>query len=224
MFRIKFALETCILLLTWYTKAMKPNISQMLNEFKRQNNLTNDYIADYCGVTRSTVSRWCSGKIRKISQETLEKLSDMLHVNFDEMSAVSKFAYTRPVLGVVKAGYGLLADENIEDYVKVSEEDYDRGDYFLRVTGDSMKGAHIHEGDLLYIRQCVDLPSGSIGIFLIGGEEVTVKRLIKKKDYWILQAANDEVEPRVYTLKEIEELPVQIIGQAIYSRTELQRR
>lgn len=204
-----------------YTIDMKPNIPQILTEFKNQNNVTNDYIADYCGVTRSTVSRWCSGKIRKITPEALEKLSEMLHIDFDEMTSVARYAYTRPILGEVKAGYGLLADENIVDYVKISEEDYNRGDYFLRVRGDSMKGAHIHEGDLLYIRKCVDLPSGAIGVFLIGEEEVTVKKLIKKNNYWILQPANDEVEPRVYSMQEVMDIPVRIVGQALYSRTEL---
>ncbi|UNT95205.1 LexA family protein [Allobaculum mucilyticum] len=196
------------------------NIPQLLNEFKRQNNLTNDYIADYCGVTRSTVSRWCNGKIRRIAPEALEKIGEMLNVSFDDLTSISKFAFTRPILGEVKAGYGLYADENIEGYAKVSEDDYNRGDFFLRVVGDSMKGAHIHDGDLLYVRQCVDLPSGTIGIFLIGGEEVTVKKLIKKEDYWILQAANDEIEPRVFTLREVQELPVQVLGRAIYCRTE----
>ena len=84
-----------------------------------------------------------------------------------------------------------------------------------------MKDAHIHDGDLLYVKQCTDLPSGSIAVLLIGGEEVTVKKLIKKDRYWILQAANAAVEPRVYTLQEVEETPVQIIGRAVYSRTEL---
>nr|WP_268259497.1 S24 family peptidase [Allobaculum mucilyticum] len=182
--------------------------------------MTNDYIADYCGVTRSTVSRWCNGKIRRIAPEALEKIGEMLNVSFDDLTSISKFAFTRPILGEVKAGYGLYADENIEGYAKVSEDDYNRGDFFLRVVGDSMKGAHIHDGDLLYVRQCVDLPSGTIGIFLIGGEEVTVKKLIKKEDYWILQAANDEIEPRVFTLREVQELPVQVLGRAIYCRTE----
>lgn len=205
----------------WYTESMRVNIPQVLNEFKRQNNLTNDYIADYCGVTRSTVSRWCNGKIRRIAPEALEKISEMLGISLDDLTSISRFSYTRPILGEVKAGYGLLADENIEGYAKVSEEDYYRGDFFLRVVGDSMKGAHIHSGDLLYIKQCIDIPSGAIGVFLIGREEVTVKKLIKKDGYWILQAANDAVDPRIYSLKEVDELPVQIIGKAIYSRTEL---
>lgn len=204
-----------------YNLTMRINIPEALNQFKHDNNLTNDYIANYCGVTCSTVSRWCNGKIRKIAPETLAKLAEMLNIDLEDMNRIRGLQLKRPILGTVKAGYGLLADENIDGYVEVSESDYSKGDYFLRVTGDSMKDAHIHDGDLLYVKQCTDLPSGSIAVLLIGGEEVTVKKLIKKDRYWILQAANAAVEPRVYTLQEVEETPVQIIGRAIYSRTEL---
>lgn len=206
---------------TCYNQDMKINIPEALNQFKRDNNLTNDYIADYCGVTRSTVSRWCTGKIRKIAPETMEKLADMLNIDLDEFNKVRGLQLKKPILGTVKAGYGLLADENIDGYVEVTETDYGRGDFFLRVVGDSMKDAHIHEGDLLYVKQCADLPSGSIGVFLIGGDEVTVKKLIKKDSYWILQACNADIEPRVFSLKEIEQTPVQVLGRAVYARTDL---
>ena len=185
-------------------------IQDLLNQYKRQNNITNDYIADYCGVTKSTVSRWCTGKIRRIAPETLEKLT-----------RISQLAPEKPILGTVKAGYGLLAEENLEGYIGVSEDEDRQGDYFLRVTGDSMKDAHIHDGDLLFVKSCKDVTSGSIAVLLIGGEEVTVKKLVKKPDAWILHAANEEVEDKEYSLQDIVSLPVQIIGKAIYSKTEL---
>ncbi len=197
------------------------NIQELLNQYKRQTNVTNDYIAEQCGVSKSTVSRWCSGKIRRIAPETLEKLAETLGIDFDTMTKVGGYALEKPLLGTVKAGYGLLAEENLEGYVQVSEADYQKGDYFLRVTGNSMQDAHIHDGDLLFVKQCTDVPSGTIAVMLIGGDEVTVKKLIKKNGYWILQAANPDVEPRVYTLEEVATTPVQIIGRALYARTDL---
>ena len=67
---------------------MRINIPEALNQFKHDNNLTNDYIADYCGVTRSTVSRWCNGKIRKIGPETLAKLAEMLNIDLEDMNRI----------------------------------------------------------------------------------------------------------------------------------------
>lgn len=197
------------------------NIRELLIQFKRQNNITNDYIAEQCGVTKSTVSRWISGKSKRVNPETLEKLAEMLQVDPDDMTKVKAPYLEKPILGTVKAGYGLLAEENLEGYASVSDADYKRGDYFLRVTGNSMKDANIHDGDLLFVKQCHDIPSGAIGVFLIGDEEVTVKKLLKKDNYWILQAANPDVDPKVFTLQEVAETPVRVIGKALYSRSEL---
>lgn len=195
------------------------NIKDLLNEYKRQTNCTNDFIAEKTGVTKSTVSRWCRGQIRRISPATMTKLADLLQIDPDDLTRISGLAYEKPILGVVKAGYGLLAEENLEGYQEVSEEDYAKGDYFLRVTGDSMIGAKIHDQDLVYVKQTSDVPSGTIAVVLIGGDEVSVKKVIKKDNYWILQAANPAVEPRVYSLKEVAELPVQIIGKVLYSQS-----
>ena len=105
------------------------NIQQILNEYKRQTNVTNDYIAQKIGVTKSTVSRWCNGQIKKISPDTLQKLSSLIGIDFDQMTRITQFSFEKPILGTVKAGYGLFAQENIEGYLSVSEKEYAQGDY-----------------------------------------------------------------------------------------------
>jgi repressor LexA len=199
------------------------NLKDLLAEYKRQTHQTNDYIAEQCGVNKSTVSRWCRGHTKKISSSTLEKLANLLQLDPDDLSS-SSFAglqFEKPILGTVKAGYGLFAEQNLDGYVGVSQEDYNSGDYFLRVSGDSMIGEKIHDQDLLYVKAVDDVPSGTIAVVLIGGDEVSVKKLIKKKDYWILQAANPNVEPRIFTLQEVEETPVRVIGKVLYARSEI---
>jgi repressor LexA len=194
------------------------NLKEILAEYKRQNNVTNLYIAEQTGVTPSTVSRWCRGQIRRLSPETLEKLSQMLNLNMEDMTRATQFVFEKPVLGTVKAGYGLFAEENLDGYIPVSEADYQKGDYFLHVCGNSMIGAKIHDGDLLYVKACQDVPSGTIAVVLIGGDEVSVKKVVKKAGCWLLEAANPDVETKVFTLEEVESLPVQIIGRAVYAR------
>ena len=65
-----------------------------------------------------------------------------------------------------------------------------------------------------------DLPSGSIAVVLINGEEATVKKIIKKENILVLEAANPAVDNRYYSLKEVAEIPIQIIGQVLYSKVE----
>ena len=197
------------------------NIQDLLNEYKRQTHVTNDFIAQQLGVTKSTVSRWCNGQTKRISRQTLEKLSDLLHLELDQMRRLSEFAFEKPILGVVKAGYGLLAEENIEGYLPVSEDDYRKGDYFLRVTGNSMINARIHDRDLLYIQAADNVPNGTIGVVLIENEEVSVKRILKNDQYLLLEAANPDVETKVYTWKQVEQLPVRIIGKVLYAKSEI---
>lgn len=87
---------------------------------------------------------------------------------------------TVPVLGGIQAGMPMLAEENIERYVPVP--DYltkDDSQYFaLRVQGDSMIDAGIHEGDLVIVRSTREARHGDI-VVAITGEEATVKRFVE---------------------------------------------
>ncbi len=215
-----YAIYVAYLTLFSYNKTM--NIQDLIVEYKRQNNATNDSIAKALGVTKSTVSRWVRGQIKNVSPDTLDKLSELLQIDPDQMTRLTEFSFEKPLLGIVKAGYGLFAEENLQGYIPVSEEDYHNGDYFLRVTGNSMIGAKIHDNDLLFVKQVDDVPSNTIAVVLIGQDEVSVKRVIKTDKYLLLEAANPDVETKVFTKKEVMELPVRIIGKVIYSRTEIQ--
>lgn len=146
----------------------------VLQKFKVTFHLTNEQIAKEVGVNKSTVGRWLSGDTRVVNQNVIEKLSEMLNLDVETLLN-GENKYEKPILGTVKAGYDLFIDENFQDYESVSKDDYYKGDFFLRVTGDSMDGAHIHDQDLIYVKKCNDVPNETIAVILIGGQEVTVK-------------------------------------------------
>jgi repressor LexA len=100
-----------------------------------------------------------------------------------------------PLLGRVAAGQPLLAEENIEEYVDVPEiAGGDKGEYVLRVQGDSMKNAGILEGDFVVVRPQETASDGEIIVALVG-EEATVKRFFKESDHIRLQPENETMEP-----------------------------
>jgi repressor LexA len=100
-----------------------------------------------------------------------------------------------PVLGRVAAGAPLLAEENIEEYVDVPEiAGGDKGEYVLRVQGDSMKNAGILEGDFVVVRPQDTATDGEIIVALVG-DEATVKRFFKESDHIRLQPENETMEP-----------------------------
>ncbi len=196
------------------------NFKEYLKKYKEKMGVSNEYIASQLGVNRSTVTRWLKGDTKVTNPEVIEKLSFILGVDVESLIN-SEERYEKPVLGEVKAGYDLLIDENFEGYEQVTQDDYYRGDFFLRVVGDSMSGAHIHDGDLLYVKKCNDVPSGTIAVVLINRCEVTVKKVIKKEGLLILEPANPSVDVRYYSQEEVESLAVEIIGKALYSRSDL---
>ena len=100
-----------------------------------------------------------------------------------------------PVVGRVAAGQPVLAEENIEEYVEVPDiAGGDRGEYLLKVSGDSMKNAGILEDDYVVVMPQDTAGNGEIVVALVG-EEATVKRFFKEKDHIRLQPENEALEP-----------------------------
>jgi repressor LexA len=103
-----------------------------------------------------------------------------------------------PVVGQVAAGQPVLAEENIEEYVQVPGlAGGDDGEFILTVTGDSMIGAGINDGDHVVVRSQETARNGEIVVALVGDSEATVKRFFKEKGHIRLQPENDALEPIV---------------------------
>ena len=62
--------------------------------------------------------------------------------------------------------------------------------FCLHVSGDSMIGAGIHDGDTLVVDRSIEPASGKIVIAAVEGE-LTVKRLVRKKGRILLVPEND---------------------------------
>jgi repressor LexA len=102
---------------------------------------------------------------------------------------------TIPILGKVAAGLPLLAIENQEGALSLGPPVLGKGTHFaLRVQGDSMIDAGIHDGDFVIVRQQDDAEIGEVVVALLG-EDVTVKQLAKKGRALVLEAANVAYPP-----------------------------
>ncbi len=103
-----------------------------------------------------------------------------------------------PVVGQVAAGQPVLAEENIDDYQPIPPiAGGDKGEFILRVRGDSMKDAGIFEGDHVIVHKQKTAKNGDIVVALVG-DEATVKRFFKERDHVRLQPENEALEP-IYT-------------------------
>ena len=101
-----------------------------------------------------------------------------------------------PIVGRVAAGSPVLATEHIEDYCELSPTFFSPpADYFLRVTGDSMKEIGILDGDLLAVHNTSTARDGQIIVARIE-DEVTVKRLKRAGQHTLkLLPENADYEP-----------------------------
>ena len=190
-------------------------LRQIFIQYEIENHLNHEQMIEKIGVSRSTYFRWLSGERTKLKLSTIEKVNKSLNIDLEELLCES--TRYKPILGQVKAGYNLYADENIEGYVEVGKEDAHLGDYFLHIVGDSMIEDHIIEGDLVYVKQTEYVSSGNIAIVLIG-DELTIKRIYYKENELILKASNQKYDERVFTKEEILTLPVKVIGLVNFIR------
>lgn len=102
-----------------------------------------------------------------------------------------------PILGRVAAGQPILAEESIEGTLDLAEMfGNPEGMFALRVRGDSMIDAGIHEGDYVIVRHQERASAGDIVVGLLG-EEATVKYYQPRKGLIELVAANPRYEPIV---------------------------
>lgn len=194
------------------------NLKELIYEYKFKYDLTNEDIANRLNVTKSTVGRWLSGEVQRLQDEQSTKLSELLGYDIlpiinDQLPILKK-----PILGIAKAGYDLFLEENYLGEEEVTYEDFRKGDFFLKIVGNSMIGFGIIEGSLIYVQQTSQLNNGDIGVIQIA-DEVTVKKVIQKPNMLILEAGNPAVENRYFTMSEASNSAIKILGKVLYCKT-----
>ena len=197
-----------------------------LKEARKQARLTQKEVALAIRVNQNTYSYWENEKT-KVDNVTLKKLSELFNVSVDYLLGsdsipnLSNFSPLPPenkkipIIGSVKCGPNGLAYQYLEGYVLVGEEF--KGDIVaFRCTGDSMKDIGITNGDLAIVRLQEDVECGELAVVTINGDEGTLKRIRKFDNGIILEAANQEYPPRVFTGRELE--LIHIVGKVLEIR------
>lgn len=118
-----------------------------------------------------------------------------------------------PILGVVKAGYDYLAQENWIGSVDVEKNIISDGsEYFaLKVVGDSMSPVLIQD-DIVVIKKQNNFENGDIVVAIVNGNEATIKKGKKTDSSITLQPLNPSYDPLVFTYDEVKSIPVTIVG------------
>lgn len=202
-------------------------VGNRLRQAREEKDISLEEAGNKVGVNKSTVLRWENGMTEKFKIPTLEILAEFYGVNPSwlmghDVSKYNKESKTDllgnlvspiPILGIVKAGYNYLAQENIIGTIDVEKSLVGDGDdYFaLEIKGDSMFPVLI-ENDIVLIKKQDDFDNGDIVVALINGDEATIKKGKKSDAGIFLQPLNTSYEPLIFTYDEMETIPVKIIG------------
>lgn len=203
-------------------------IKDRLIQILREKNITPKELSEKTGIPKSSISQYMSG-YAKPKQDRIYLISKALDINptwllgYDVNINIEKqtedIGIKIPILGTVIAGIPVTAVEDIIGYEEISEKMARCGDYFaLEIKGDSME-PKMSKGDIVIVKQQNTVENGQIAIVLVNGDEATVKKVRFRDNGIELIAFNSYVyEPHFYSAKEIEELPVKIIGRVVELR------
>lgn len=218
-----------------------------LKELRIKAGLKQSELGKKVGVSASTIGMYEQDR-RSPDREMLIKLSNVFNVtvdylldnnktNTDDTDLFNLKGDVRflkkvkdsdmikiPVLGAIRAGLPLYADENIIDYEYVHQEELMMGEetFFLEVKGDSMINARIYDGDRVRIRKQNHLDNnGDIMAVRVNGDEATLKRVYLQENGIALISENPKYAPMFYPASEIESGYVEIIGRAMEVKIKL---
>lgn len=194
----------------------------------KENETDINFLLNMLGIkSKSTIYRYLNAEMApKIT--TIKYLAEYYNVNpiwlmgYDVSKSIQKIdlnsKQTYPLLGTVRAGYNYLANENIIGYITLDRKVSDPENcYALKIKGDSMQPV-LYENDIVVVHKQNDIESGKIGIVIVDNEEATIKKIVKTQEGLELHALNPYYPVRRFSFKDIERIPVKIIGKVIEGR------
>lgn len=226
-----------------------PKFNERLKLLRRETGLSQQDFSKQLGISKSSVNMYERGE-REPGIETLEAIADYFNVDMDYLLGKSehrnKTAWLEeidksvdldilrsqvkfenlfpiekkrfPLLGEIACGKPIVANEERELYVEAGATI--QADFCLRARGDSMTGARIYDGDIVFIQQADMVEDGEIAAVIIE-DEATLKRVsyYPEKDLLILKAENSKYEDLIYSGEELNH--IRILGRAVAFQSDI---
>ncbi len=186
----------------------RAEVGRRVKKARKQLGLTQADLGTRLGAEGNTVSNWERGA-NLPSVDTLRALVRMVGKDLmwfigsgpsdeepaDEIAIAVRAVVDRtvgriPLLGTIQAGVPIDAQEDRIGTIYAAPGV--NADFALRVRGDSMIGADLHEGDIILCQVVTwgeGVEPGRMVAALVDGQ-VTVKFLVQEDSRWLLRAAN----------------------------------
>lgn len=209
-------------------------IGKNIKRIRTQKGLSTTDLAKLTGISQSTISKLENGK-RKADFEILCNIASSLNISlysltsdikqlkdeveiYDSINEDKSNVINIPIVGVIRAGRPILAQDNITGYLPTLKEftDSDKNYFYLKVKGDSMN-QEFKEGSLLLIEKTPCIENGQIGVVLIDGMDATVKKIVQNNNMITLipMSTNPEYVPKMYDIQKDQVQVIGIVRQAV---------
>lgn len=206
-----------------------------LKHLREKKGLSQNKLGALIGVNQTTIARWeDDNRIPTIDNavdvaEALNiPLPDLLgkDLRFDNAESIDiNDNMTKiPVLGVIKAGIPIEAQQDILEYIEIPKSWLRGGKEFygLKISGDSMFPKY-SENDIVIFEQNDDyeLYNGKDVAVMINGTESTFKKILVNEQGIVLQPYNTAYDIMMFSKEQVEQLPIKVVGIAREKRTKL---
>lgn len=194
---------------------MIADISGNLKKILHLKGVSQTDLSNKTELPTSTISDYVNGKTL-IPPGNLQKIADSLNVLKSDINSSFKKAQSYksiPLIDRICAGEGLLAEQNVEGYIHYPFQDSRQPDYALRVKYDSMVGAGIESGDIVFMRyaQWAEYNGQIVAALINNDKEGTLKRI-----KWSEGSPQIKLMPGNSKHKVIEVLPNQVRVFGVY--------
>lgn len=197
-------------------------MGQKIKALREEHNLTLEQVGNAVGVGKSTVRKWENGMIANMRRDKIADLAKVLQttpaylmgwkeeIEVDNLFRIEVKKF--PLLGNVACGTPIFAAEEKELYVEAGASI--PADFCLKAKGDSMIGARICDGDIVFIHQQEMVEDGEIAVVLID-DEVTLKRVQYnvEENELLLFAENPQYKTMRFAGEELNH--IRILGRAV---------
>ena len=213
--------------------------SKNLKYLREKKDISKNKLGEMVGVNQTTIGRWEANEITP-SIDNVEEVAKALNIelpdllikdlSFDNATVLATTSDTIqiPVLGTIKAGIAIEAQEDIIEYIDIPKNWLKGGKMFygLKISGDSMFPKY-NENDIVIFEKTDDyiLANNKDCAVMVNGFDATFKNVTFNENGITLVPLNlnnqDNYLPTFYNNEQIEKLPVKIIGIAREKRTKL---
>lgn len=209
-------------------------VGELIKKLREEKDFSQRQLALYSEVSNTEISKIESGERQNPNPDILKKIADALNINYIELYKAAGYIETLtkplvfndpsseyrtsnatpaemvmlPVLGDIRAGKPLFADEHLKGQMPFPKEMLSAGyDHFLlKIDGDSMTGDGIEAGDIVLIRvqNYIDYKN-QIAAVIINGYEACLKHVIypEGSDMVILRSSNPSYQDIVHPADDV---------------------